>query len=132
MKINALARQAGLSVHTLRYYEKAGLLKAARSSNNYREYSDDDLASARFIKSCKEAGFSLNETAALLAIKDDKSQHVCAEAKVITSNKIAQIAGQIEQLKKMQTTLERLNHYCCGGSESAEFCSIISALEGES
>ena len=130
MKISQLAKQCGLSAHTLRYYEKAGLFKASgRSSSNYRIYNQDDLHSAKFIKRCKESGFSLQETASLLRIKDDKSQHVCAEAKAITSEKVEKITEQITQLHNMLTTLKQLEQYCCGGEESAEFCSIITALE---
>lgn len=132
MKISDLAKRSGISAHTLRYYEKTGLLSASqRSDSNYRIYSKDDLTTAKFIKRSKECGFSLAETATLLAIKHDKSQHVCAEAKAITSSKLADISQQIEQLKQMQKTLQQLEHYCCGGQESAEFCSIIASLEGE-
>lgn len=130
MKISDLEKRSGISAHTLRYYEKSGLLKASmRSENNYRIYSKDDLTTALFIKRCKQSGFSLTETAALLAIKHDKSQHVCAEAKIITANKLTEITAQIEQLKDMKQTLIDLEEFCCGGQESAEFCSIISALE---
>lgn len=130
MKISELADKTGISVHTLRYYEKTGLLKAsARSASNYRIYTKDDFVSAKFIQRCKNTGFSLAETASLLAIKDDKSHHVCAEAKAITQNKLSEIVTQIEQLQHMHTTLTELKKYCCGGQESAEFCSIIAVLE---
>ena len=132
MKISELAKKSGISAHTLRYYEKAGLLKSSqRNVNNYREYSQDDLSTAKFILACKNSGFTLAETASLLAIKDNKEQHVCAEAKIITSNKIKQIAEQIEQLKNMLCTLKKLEKICYGGNQSAEFCSIIATLEGE-
>ncbi|WP_293752195.1 Zn(2+)-responsive transcriptional regulator [uncultured Paraglaciecola sp.] len=132
MRISDLAERSGISAHTLRYYEKTGLLSASKcSDSNYRIYSQDDLTSAKFIKRSKECGFTLAETATLLAIRHDKSQHVCAEAKLITSAKITDISQQIAQLKQMQQTLQQLEHYCCGGQESAEFCSIISTLERE-
>jgi MerR family Zn(II)-responsive transcriptional regulator of zntA len=130
VKISQLAKRCGISAHTLRYYEKAGLFKASgRTISNYRIYNHDDLLTAKFIKHCKESGFSLPETASLLRIKDDKSQHVCAEAKAITEDKITQITQQIEHLRSMLMTLKRLNQYCCGGDESAQFCSIIAKLE---
>jgi MerR family Zn(II)-responsive transcriptional regulator of zntA len=133
MKISDLAQSSGISAHTLRYYDKTGLFSASkRSDSNYRIYSEDDLTTAKFIKRSKECGFSLAETAALLAIKHNKSQHVCAEAKHITATKITDITHQITKLKHMQKTLQQLERYCCGGQESAEFCSIISALEKES
>jgi MerR family Zn(II)-responsive transcriptional regulator of zntA len=132
MRISDLAEHSGISAHTLRYYEKTGLFSASqRSASNYRIYSRDDLTTAKFIKRSKECGFSLAETTTLLAIKHDKSQHVCADAKSITSTKITDITQQIAQLKQMQKTLQQLEQYCCGGQESAEFCSIIAALEQE-
>ena len=132
MKISNLAAHSGISAHTLRYYEKTGLFSASqRSESNYRIYSQDDLVTAKFIKRSKECGFSLAETATLLAIRNDKDQHVCAEAKLITSTKIIDISQQITQLKQMQKTLQQLERYCCGGQESAEFCSIITNLEQE-
>lgn len=131
MKISELAKQAGVSAHTLRYYEKSGLLvPSLRNANNYREYNADDLATLKFILACKRCGFSLTETSSLIAIKDNKDQHICAEAKSITQNKITEISQQIIQLKNLQHTLQQLEQYCCGGSESAAFCSIISRLEG--
>ena len=132
MQISKLAKLSNLNTHTLRYYEKAGLLKpSGRSDSNYRIYSEDDLTTAKFIKRSKACGFSLSEISALLAIKNDKSQHVCAEAKLITETKINDVAEQIIQLKQMRSTLEKLAEFCSGGQESAEFCSIISTLESE-
>ena len=133
MKISELAKRTGLSSHTLRYYEKVGLLEPSqRSESNYRMYNQDDVITAQFIMRSKECGFSLAETSSLLAIKNDKSKHVCAEAKQITQSKVIEIAEQIKKLKKMQATLSKLEKFCCGGQESAEFCSIISSLEKES
>ena len=130
MKIGELSKRTGISVHTLRFYEKQGILKASgRSLNNYRVYTQDDLITAKFIQRCKDSGFSLQETASLINIKDDKSQHVCAEAKHITQEKITEITAQIAQLQKMLITLKDLEQYCCGGQKSAEFCTIIAALE---
>ncbi len=85
MKISELAKQTGISAHTLRYYEKIELLaRSDRNESNYRVYNGDDVITAQFIKRSKECGFSLAETASLLAINNDKSAHVCAEAKQIT------------------------------------------------
>lgn len=130
MKISKLAERSGLSAHTLRYYEKLGLITPKhRIDNNYREYSQDDLTTAQFIKRCKESGFSLDDTASLLSIKDAKDEHICAEAKAITLAKVADIKTKILQLQKMESILQELADVCCGGSESAKFCSIIAKLE---
>lgn len=130
MKISDIEKHSGISAHTLRYYEKVGLFIASqRTKNNYRIYSKDDLATIKFIKRCKECGFSLAETSTLLAIKHNKNQHVCEEAKSITSKKIDELGLQISKLKRMQTTMRELEQLCCGGEVNAEFCNIISTLE---
>lgn len=130
MKIGELAKQSGLSAHTLRYYEKQGLLKAtARSESNYRLYDQQGLDTARFIKRSREIGFSLEEVEVFLSIRADKPAHVCAEAKTLADNKIVDVEQKISELKQVLSALHKLSDACCGGNESAEFCSIIEALE---
>jgi|TARA_B110000881_G_C18240734_1_gene348436 MerR family Zn(II)-responsive transcriptional regulator of zntA len=74
MKISDLAECSDICSHTLRYYEKIGLFSASqRSESNYGIYSQDDLTTANLIKRSKICGFSLAETATLLAIKNDKA-----------------------------------------------------------
>jgi MerR family Zn(II)-responsive transcriptional regulator of zntA len=130
MKISQLSKRTQVSAHTLRYYEKVGLLTPNKtSSNNYRSYDQHDLASVQFISRCKQSGFSLEEIRTLLGIKNEKDAHICAEAKAITVAKIDQIRSQIEHLQRMENMLIELSSECCGGNESAKFCSIIARLE---
>lgn len=130
MKIGDLAKRSGLSAHTLRYYEKSGILiPQNRSDNNYRLYTDDDLGKAKFIKHAREIGFSLSDVQIFLSIRADKPAHICAEAKSIAEHKIAQVKQQIKDLTKIVKNLHQLSDACCGGEESAEHCSIIDALE---
>jgi MerR family Zn(II)-responsive transcriptional regulator of zntA len=132
MKIGELANQSGLSAHTLRYYEKSGLLKASgRSESNYRIYTANDLETARFIKRARNIGFSMDEVSTFLSIRSDKPAHVCADAKDLAEQKIIEIEHQIEELKAVVQALHKLSDACCGGNESAEYCTIIEALEQE-
>ena len=130
MKIGELSKKSGLSAHTLRYYEKQGLLQVSgRSESNYRIYSLDDLATAKFIKRSRDMGFSLEEVEVFLSIRADKPAHVCADAKIITDLKISDVEQKISELKFILQALHKLSDACCGGSESAELCSILDALE---
>ena len=130
MKIGELAQKSGLSAHTLRYYEKSGLLKASgRSESNYRIYTSSDLNTARFVKRARDIGFSMDEVATFLSIRSDLPKHVCADAKQLADEKITEVKHQIEELKHVLSALHRLSDACCGGNESAEFCTIIEALE---
>ena len=62
MRIGEVARQAGVNVQTLRYYERRGLLREpARRSSGYREYPPHTVRLIRFIKRAQELGFTLAE-----------------------------------------------------------------------
>jgi len=130
VKIGELANRSGLSAHTLRFYEKQGLIKAnRRSESNYRIYSDEDLNTARFIKRSRDMGFSLDEVNVFLSIRADRPAHICADAKEITDLKISEVEQKISELQQMLLALHKLSDACCGGRESAELCSIMDALE---
>lgn len=127
-----MAEQSGLSTHTLRYYEKQGLIQASsRSASNYRIYDQQGLDTARFIKRSREIGFSLEEVSVFLSIRADKPAHVCAEAKILAENKIIEVKEKIEEMKQVVVALHKLSDACCGGEKSAEFCSILAALENK-
>ena len=130
LRISQLAEQTGLSAHTLRFYEKHGLLQASeRSDAGYRLYDDGDLRKAQFIRTARNTGFSLEDIAALLAIRVDRSQHSCQEVTEITERKLQEVNHKIAELKSMQATLQRLLDSCCGGPETAVHCSIMEALD---
>ncbi|MEW1912671.1 MerR family transcriptional regulator [Kitasatospora sp. NPDC085895] len=62
MRIGELARRAGTTTRTLRYYESRGLLPARRTGNGYREYDEEDLRLLRQIRILQDFGFGLEET----------------------------------------------------------------------
>lgn len=132
MKIGELAKKSGLSAHTLRFYEKQGLIKVNnRSESNYRIYSKSDLETAKFIKRCRDMGFSLEEVEVFLSIRSDRPAHICADAKKITELKITEVEDKISELQQILQALHKLSDACCGGNESAELCSIIDALDND-
>ena len=76
MKISQLSAHCGLSAHTLRFYEKNGLIESSeRSASGYRRYSDADIRRVEFVKTARDAGFSLDEIAQLLSIRLDRDHH---------------------------------------------------------
>ena len=128
--ISTLAERTGLSTHTLRYYEKEGLLAASsRTDSGYRQYTENDLRQAMFIAQGKQAGFSLEDIRNLIAIRLDKDHHTCEEVTEITRLKLQQVNKKISELTSIQQGLERMLDICCGGNEAATECSILSLLE---
>ena len=100
-----------------------------RSESNYRIYSEEELNTAKFIKRGRDMGFSLDEVEVFLSIRSDKPAHICADAKKLTDLKITDVEQKISELKQMLAALHKLSDACCGGTESAELCSILDALE---
>ena len=61
LKISELAAHTGLSAHTIRFYEKLGLISASeRSDAGYRFYNESDILRAEFVKTARNIGFSLD------------------------------------------------------------------------
>lgn len=130
LKISQLAKRTGLSAHTLRYYEKHGLISAAeRNQAGYRLYDKADIRRVEFVKTARSVGFSLNDIGGLLSIRLDKASHSCQEVTEITQKKLDEVEARIAELQSMQTTLQILLTSCCGGAEQATHCSIMDALE---
>ena len=131
LKISELAAKTGLSAHTIRFYEKHGLISASeRSEAGYRYYNDADIRRAEFVKTARNIGFSLEDISQLLSIRVDKTSHSCQEVTDITQHKLDEVNAKIAELESMQHTLSILLESCCGGPEKATHCSIMEALEG--
>ena len=130
LRIGELATKTGLTAHTIRFYEKSGLINASqRSESGYRYYTDTDVRQAEFVKTARKIGFSVDDVSTLLSIRVDKSNHTCQDVTEITQRKLNDVNEKISELLLMQQTLKVLLNSCCGGSESVTHCSIMEALD---
>ena len=128
-RIGALAKQAGVSVETLRFYEQQGLLpKPERSESGYRLYPKEALNQVAFILRAKAVGFSLKDIAGLLDLEINREQETCQTVKNFAQEKLAEIENKIRELEQMRNALKRITDACCGGTLSASHCTILSAL----
>ena len=102
MTIGELAREAGVGVQTVRYYERRRLLpRATRRASGYREYTSAALDRLRFIRRAQELGFTLSEIAELLALRLDP--HTTAnDVKARAGDKIREIDRKIGDLERHQ------------------------------
>jgi Zn(II)-responsive transcriptional regulator len=126
--IGWLAREAGVRVDTIRYYERRGLIPLpSRRDSGYREYTDEDLARVRFIRRAKDLGFSLAEIAELLNLKVDKRK-TCADVKREAERKRAQIDRRIVELRRMRDALKSLAAACRGEGPTSE-CPILDNVD---
>ena len=130
LKIGELARQANVSVDTIRFYESKGLISATmRSASGYRLFSDEDGTRLLFIQRAKQVGFTLEEIGELLALKLHPDDHTCEEVKQRTAQKLQKVSEKIAELERIQRSLKTLYTACGGGAQSAQHCSILQLLE---
>lgn len=128
LTIGQLAKQAGVNIDTLRYYEKRGLLPAARrKESGYRQYLDDAVLRIRFIKHAKDLGFSLDEISELLSLKIDRTAK-CGDIKKRAQRKLSEIEGKMQMLERMRVTLTKLTQTCDEGKRVSE-CPLLEALD---
>jgi MerR family transcriptional regulator, copper efflux regulator len=111
MLINELSKISGVTAHTIRYYEKYGLIKGTRDenvkSNNYFHYSDDDAYKLNLIIEAKSIGFTLNEIKQLIDAWFNKEFSI--EKKIsILDEKQLQIDEKIKQLKEVKKLIAHL------------------------
>ena len=128
--IAGLAREGGVGVETVRFYQRRGLLatperpNGAGGNGGIRRYGPADLRRLRFIRSAQGAGFTLEQIGELLALDatDDR-----ARARALAAERIAALDSKIAELETVRASLRRLARECGAGSEGP--CPILTAFE---
>lgn len=107
MRIGALAKECGVSVQGLRFYERQQLLHPPqRTVSGYRMYDDSHRKRVRFIRRAKELGFTLAETRAFLALREEGTCP-CADVKAVAEDHLAETRRKLQQLKRFERMLSR-------------------------
>ena len=130
LTIGRLAREVGVNLETVRFYERRGLLpRPPRSASGYRLFPVDAKRRLKFIKRAQELGFSLSEIRELLALRMSR-RGTSAEIRKRTEAKISDIEGKIKSLDSMRKSLLKLVR-SCGGCAPASECPILESLDRE-
>jgi MerR family mercuric resistance operon transcriptional regulator len=128
LTIGGLARAAGVNVETIRYYERRRLLaRPQRPDRGARRYTAASVKRIRFIKRAQELGFTLAETATLLALEDGGR---CRDTRDLARRKLATVESRLADLDRMRRTLRDLIARCERGRGKIS-CPIIGALASE-
>lgn len=126
----ALAKEAGVNVETIRYYENIGLMpEPSRTGNGYRVYDETDLKRLSFIRRCRELGFSLDAVRGLLGLVDG-GDYTCAEVRDLSIVRLGDVRQKIRDLRKMERTLKEMVSQCDGGLVPE--CPIVDRLYANS
>lgn len=127
LTIGAIARETGVGVETVRYYQRRGLLREPeRTYGRIRRYGPTDVARLHFIRTAKELGFSLNEVAELLQLDDGTE---CDEARALAEKKLADVRKKIVVLGSIERVLTELVHECQQQDGSIDCPLIVSLRE---
>lgn len=127
MTIGQVAKQCGVGVETIRFYEREGLIaQPRRPESGFRTYPPDTVRWVRFIQRAKALGFSLREIKELLFLRVD-SKSTCDEVKGRAEAKIADIEQKIGHLQDLKRTLVKLTTACRTRRPTSE-CPILEAL----
>ncbi len=126
--IGRVARQAGVGVETVRFYERRGLIKRpATPTRGFREYPDDVVDRVRFIRHAKDLGFTLTEVRDLLSLRTTPRSS-CEAVKRRAERKVADVEAKIASLRRIRRELRNLARACDERAPSAD-CPILEALE---
>lgn len=127
--IGHLARQTGVKVPAIRYYEQVGLLPSPRRSpRNQRIYEYCHLTQLAFIRHCRELGFSQAAIRDLLELSDNPGQP-CDAVTDIACTQRDEVERRIAQLIDLRSELDRMIMVCAGGP--IKNCHIVEALVGD-
>lgn len=105
MQIGEMAKQAGVNVQTVRFYERRKLLPApARTESGYREYGSQELKQLHFIRQAKTLGFSLDEIRDIIRSRG-RGECPCTDVITIAERHLHDVTKQIQALQKFKEEL---------------------------
>ena len=126
--IGQLAKEVGVNIQTIRYYERLKLLTpTARRPSGYRLYEADEVQRLRFIKNAQKLGFTLQEIADLLNLRVSSAAR-CGDVQRKAQAKLAQVEAKVHDLEALARALKDLIRDCRAGQPTNR-CPILKCLE---
>lgn len=112
LTIREVAEQTGISVHTLRYYERIGLIEGVeRADNSHRRYRPEDRVWLEFLKRLRATGMSIAEMKRFAALRREGEVSLAQRRQMLRDHHaqvVAQIAALQDNLEAIQSKIERL------------------------
>jgi MerR family mercuric resistance operon transcriptional regulator len=123
LTIGNAAKALGISVETIRFYERSGLIaQPSKPAIGYREYPQETVDRVRFIRQAQGLGFQLDEILTLLAISTK-----CDQVEVMATEKLATVKAKIDQLTRLAIALEDSVMRCQSNNDNTQ-CPIVDSL----
>ena len=128
MNIGAAATETGVPAKTIRYYESIGLIPPAiRAENGYRNYTEFDIKTLKFIQHARRLGFSVKDVGDLLGLWQNKNRS-SANVKALALKHVSEVETRIAELQSIRRTLIDLTKRCHG--DDRPDCPILEDLAG--
>lgn len=132
LRIGQVAKQTGVGIETLRFYERSGLLDTpVRTEAGYRLYGRDALMTLEFIKRAQILGFTLTE---IKRIIEESSAGIspCDEVREVVRQRLAELDERLQQMQLYRDALAKtLREWDKTGSAPGHFCGLIESAEIE-
>lgn len=131
LAIGALARQTGVNIETIRYYEKIDLMQPPpRTRGGHRSYGPEHVERLRFIRRARALGFGIEGIRALLTLSSGGADS-CAQAREIAAAHLADVRAKLSDLTRLESvlseTIAQCDAQCCSGN--APVCPVLESLE---
>lgn len=128
LTIGAFAKNSGVNVETIRFYQRKGLLaEPNKAYGSIRRYGKADVARVRFVKSAQRLGFSLDEIKELLRLEDGTH---CSEAAELATLRLSDVRARLADLARMEGVLSKLVGQCRRRDGNVS-CPLIAALHSQ-
>ena len=107
MQIGKLAKEIGVTVQTVRFYERRGLMpQPPRRESGYRDYGEGDLRRLEFIRHARGLGFSLEEIREILRTRE-RGQCPCTDVSKMAERHLADAEAEIARLQRFRRELRQ-------------------------
>ncbi|WP_296313357.1 Cu(I)-responsive transcriptional regulator [Pseudomonas sp.] len=129
LNIGETAKASGVSAKMIRHYEKVGLFpEALRTEASYRQYTQQEVSTLRFIRQSRDLGFSIDQIRELLGLWQDK-RRPSRQVKALAQAHLQELDAKLQELTAMKATLAHLVNYCNG--DDRPDCPIVESLADE-
>ena len=128
MNVGEAAKETGLPVKTIRYYDGIGLISPDRQENGYREFDAICVHKLHFLKRARGLGFSVEDCRILLSLYEDHERS-SADVKRIALEHLSVVDKKISELDQFRRALTHLVD-ACKGNELPD-CPILDEIAGD-
>lgn len=114
--IGNAAKKSGVGIEAIRYYEREGVVpEAKRAANGRRVYDAAAIARLRFVRRCRDLGFSIKEVRTLLSLSRSGANN-CDDASTIGTRHLQEVRKKLLDLQMLERALVALLADCAGGT----------------